>query len=67
MADYTISAKITGDASGYQKAFSEAQKAADNTAKKWKAFQRPLPSLLILHKKLLEKVYNKLQRKVVRP
>lgn len=29
MADYTISAKITGDASGFQKAFESAQKAAE--------------------------------------
>lgn len=29
MADYTISAKITGDASGFQKAFESAQKVAE--------------------------------------
>lgn len=30
MADYTLSAKITGDASGFQKAFSTAETAATN-------------------------------------
>lgn len=30
MADYTLSAKITGDSSGFEKAFSTAQKAAEN-------------------------------------
>lgn len=30
MADYTVSAKITGDSSDFSKAFSTAQKAADN-------------------------------------
>lgn len=29
MADYTVSAKITGDASGFQKAFESAQKVAE--------------------------------------
>lgn len=30
MADYTLSAKITGESSGFEKAFSAAQKAAEN-------------------------------------
>lgn len=30
MADYTLSAKITGDSSGFEKAFSTAQKTLDN-------------------------------------
>ena len=30
MADYTLSAKITGDSRGFEKAFSAAQKAAEN-------------------------------------
>lgn len=30
MADYTLSAKITGDSTGFEKAFSTAQKAADS-------------------------------------
>lgn len=30
MADYTLSAKITGDSSNFQKSFSEAEKAAQN-------------------------------------
>lgn len=30
MADYTLSTKITGDSSDFSKAFSTAQKAADN-------------------------------------
>lgn len=34
MADYTLSAKITGDSSGFSKALSTAQKAADNLQKK---------------------------------
>ena len=34
MADYTVSAKITGDSSGFSKAFSTAQKAADSFGKK---------------------------------
>ena len=36
MADYTLSAKITGDSSGFEKAFSTAQKAADNFEAKMK-------------------------------
>lgn len=34
MADFTLSAKITGDSSGFEKAFSTAQKAVDNLQKK---------------------------------
>lgn len=34
MADYTLSAKITGDSSGFEKAFSTAQKSVDNLEKK---------------------------------
>ena len=34
MADYTLSAKITGDSSGFEKAFSTAQKTVDNLQKK---------------------------------
>ena len=30
MADYTLSAKITGDSTEFEKAFSTAQKAADS-------------------------------------
>lgn len=33
MPDYTLSAKITGDSSGFEKAFSSAQKAAKNFEK----------------------------------
>lgn len=33
MPDYTLSAKITGDSSGFEKAFSSAQKAAQNFEK----------------------------------
>lgn len=36
MADYTLSAKITGDSTGFEKAFSTAQKAADNFEAKMK-------------------------------
>ena len=36
MADYTLSAKITGDSSGFEKAFSTAQKVADNFEAKMK-------------------------------
>ena len=35
MADYTLSAKITGDSRGFEKAFSTAQEAADSFAKKF--------------------------------
>ncbi|HIX48810.1 MAG TPA: phage tail tape measure protein [Candidatus Mediterraneibacter caccavium] len=34
MADYTLSAKITGDSSGFEKAMSTAQKTVDNLEKK---------------------------------
>lgn len=34
MADYTLSAKITGDSTGFEKAFSTAQKTADEFGKK---------------------------------
>ena len=30
MPDYTLSAKITGDSSGFEKAFAKAQKAAED-------------------------------------
>ena len=36
MADYTLSAKITGDSTEFEKAFSTAQKAADNFEAKMK-------------------------------
>lgn len=36
MADYTLSAKITGDSTEFEKAFSTAQKAADNFKAKMK-------------------------------
>lgn len=37
MADYTLSAKITGDSTGFEKAFSTAQKAADSFEAKIKS------------------------------
>lgn len=45
MADYTLSAKITGDSSGFNKAISVAQKAADSFSSKFKSFGKEISSL----------------------
>ena len=45
MADYTLSAKITGDSSGFEKAFSTAQKTVDNFQTKMKSVSSKLDSI----------------------
>lgn len=45
MADYTLSAKITGDSSGFEKAFSTAQKAADRFETRMKSISSKLDSI----------------------
>ena len=45
MADYTLSAKITGDSSGFEKAFSTAQKAAENFEKTFKDVGKKISSV----------------------
>lgn len=45
MADYTLSAKITGDSRGFEKAFSTAQEAADSFAKKFDSVGKKISSV----------------------
>ena len=45
MADYTVSAKITGDSSGFSKAFSTAQKAADTFETRMNSISSKLKSV----------------------
>lgn len=45
MADYTLSAKITGDSSGFSKALSTAQKAVDNFASKFDSIGKKISSV----------------------
>ena len=45
MADYTLSAKITGDSSGFSKALSTAQKAVDNFANKFDSIGKKISSV----------------------
>lgn len=45
MADYTLSAKITGDSTGFEKAFSTAQKTVDSFEAKMAATSSKLQSL----------------------
>ena len=45
MADYTLSAKITGDSSGFDKALSTAQKAVDNFANKFDSIGKKISSV----------------------
>lgn len=45
MADYTLSAKITGDSSGFEKAFSTAQKAADRFETRMKSVSSKLDNI----------------------
>lgn len=45
MADYTLSAKITGDSSGFEKAFSTAQKAVDSFGKKISSIGKGISSV----------------------
>lgn len=45
MADYVLSAKITGDSSGFEKAFSTAQKAADGFEAKMQSISSKVSSV----------------------
>lgn len=45
MADYTLSAKITGDSSGFEKAFSTAQKTVDSFSKKFDSIGKKISSV----------------------
>lgn len=45
MADYTLSAKITGDSSGFEKAFSTAQKTVDGFSKKFDSIGKKISSV----------------------
>ncbi len=45
MADYTLSAKITGDSTGFEKAFSTAQKATDSFEAKIKSVSSKLQNI----------------------
>lgn len=45
MADYTLSAKITGDSSGFAKALSTAQKMVDNFANKFDSIGKKISSV----------------------
>lgn len=45
MADYTLSAKITGDSSGFEKAFSTAQKAADRFSAKMASVSKTITAI----------------------
>ena len=45
MADYTLSAKITGDSKGFEKAFSSAQKAANSFEAKMKSVSSKIASV----------------------
>ena len=45
MADYTLSAKITGDSSGFEKAFSTAQKTVDSFSQKFDSIGKKISSV----------------------
>lgn len=45
MADYTLSAKITGDSSGFDKALSAAQKAVNNFSNKFDSIGKKITSV----------------------
>lgn len=45
MADYVLSAKITGDSSGFEKAFASAQKAADSFSSKFDKMGKKISSI----------------------
>ena len=45
MADYTLSAKITGDSSGFDKAIQSAEKAASSFEKKMESIGKKLSSI----------------------
>ncbi len=45
MADYVLSAKITGDSSGFEKAFSTAQKTVDSFSKKFDSIGKKISSV----------------------
>ena len=45
MADYTLSAKITGDSSGFEKAFSTAQKAVNSFSAKFDSIGKKISSV----------------------
>ena len=45
MADFTLSAKVTGDSSGFEKAFSTAQKTLDSFYAKVQSFTKKLDSI----------------------
>lgn len=45
MADYTLSAKITGDSSGFEKAFSTAQKAVNSFSEKFDSIGKKISSV----------------------
>ena len=45
MADYTLSAKITGDSSGFEKAFATAQKTVDNFSQKFGSIGKKISSV----------------------
>lgn len=56
MADYTLSAKITGDSNGFEKALSTAQKTVDNFANKFDSIGKKISS-----------VGNSLTNKITKP
>ncbi len=45
MADYTLSAKITGDSTGFEKAFPTAQKTLDSFQNKVQNITKKLDSI----------------------
>lgn len=45
LADYTLSAKITGDSNSFERAFSAAQKAADGFARKFDSVGKKISSV----------------------
>lgn len=45
MADYVLSAKITGDSSGFEKAFSTAQKTVDSFSRKFDSIGKKISSV----------------------
>ncbi len=45
VADYVLSAKITGDSSGFEKAFSTAQKTVDSFSKKFDSIGKKISSV----------------------
>lgn len=45
MADYVLSAKITGDSSGFEKAFSTAQKTVDSFSQKFDSIGKKISSV----------------------